>query len=74
METQVHPGPVLDILDQEVGQFKNEGVQFNYAVGSMQGWRDEMEDAHITKPELTKNQSLFAVFDGHGGSEVAEYA
>ena len=33
-----------------------------------------MEDTHIVTPELTKDQSLFAVFDGHGGSHVSEYA
>jgi len=30
-----------------------------------------MEDAHITKAELTADISLFGVFDGHGGKEVA---
>ena len=33
-----------------------------------------MEDTHIVTPKLTKDQSLFAVFDGHGGSHVSEYA
>lgn len=33
-----------------------------------------MEDTHIITPYLTKDQSLFAVFDGHGGSHVSEYA
>jgi len=37
----------------------------------MQGWRLNMEDAHITEPNFTANTSLFAVFDGHGGKEVA---
>jgi len=37
--TARHPGPVLDIKEQETGEFKNEGVKFEYAVGSMQGWR-----------------------------------
>ena len=45
-----------------------------YAVGSVQGWRAEMEDAHFVDMHMTKNQSIFAVFDGHGGSEVANYA
>ena len=37
--TARHPGPVTEILEQEVGEFKNDGVKFQYAVGSMQGWR-----------------------------------
>ena len=44
---------------------------------SMQGWRCGMEDAHICKTiDLPNNQkgSLFGVFDGHGGKEVAQYA
>lgn len=39
----------------------------------MQGWRLNMEDAHICEPTLEKNTSLFAVFDGHGGKEVAVF-
>ena len=44
---------------------------------SMQGWRCNMEDAHIaTGIDLdmkgTKGM-LFGVFDGHGGKEVAEF-
>ena len=37
-----------------------------------------MEDAHILKPSLTQhnaaNVALYAVFDGHGGPEVAQFA
>jgi serine/threonine protein phosphatase PrpC len=43
----------------------------------MQGWRIEMEDSHIANEiSLPQNQKgmLFAVFDGHGGKEVALYA
>jgi serine/threonine protein phosphatase PrpC len=40
----------------------------------MQGWRISMEDAHINEPNFDLNSSLFAIFDGHGGSEVALYA
>eukprot|EP00802_Teleaulax_amphioxeia_P016680 Tamp_16804.p1 GENE.Tamp_16804~~Tamp_16804.p1 ORF type:complete len:408 (-),score=90.36 Tamp_16804:212-1372(-) len=47
-----------------------------YGVSEMQGWRMHMEDAHITKPELSKGcgVGMFAVFDGHGGQEVAKFA
>ena len=49
----------------------------NYAVSHMcgnqliyLGWRIYMEDAHINLPTLPndKKNSLFAVFDGHGGN------
>lgn len=32
-----------------------------------------MEDAHINEACFTEKSSLFAVFDGHGGSEVAKF-
>jgi len=39
----------------------------------MQGWRKSNEDAHITAVDFVPGFSLFAVFDGHGGSEVAKF-
>ena len=39
----------------------------------MQGWRKSNEDAHITAVSLEPGISLFAVFAGHGGREVAKY-
>ena len=45
-------------------------------VAAMQGWRTEMEDAHCLQLDLggpVDDSSLFAVFDGHGGKEVALY-
>lgn len=41
---------------------------------SMQGWRTDQEDAHCCILDFDHNVSLFAVFDGHGGFEVAKYA
>ncbi|KAH3734017.1 hypothetical protein DPMN_040456 [Dreissena polymorpha] len=42
----------------------------------MQGWRMTQEDAHncISDFDPETQTSLFAVYDGHGGSEVAQYA
>jgi serine/threonine protein phosphatase PrpC len=39
----------------------------------MQGWRKTNEDAHVTAINFEPGMSLFAVFDGHGGCEVAKY-
>ncbi len=50
---------------------ENEVLRF--AVSAMQGWRMNMEDAHISLPNLTDSIGLFAVFDGHGGAEVAKF-
>ncbi|CAI2369844.1 unnamed protein product [Moneuplotes crassus] len=48
--------------------------KIRYGVCSMQGWRKTMEDTHIVDTEsLGEGISLFAVFDGHGGTEVSEY-
>lgn len=35
----------------------------------MQGWRVSMEDAHIV--EIKDDEAMFAVFDGHGGKNIA---
>ncbi|XP_063821857.1 uncharacterized protein LOC135071916 isoform X4 [Ostrinia nubilalis] len=40
---------------------------------SMQGWRVNQEDAHNTILDFDVNTSFFAVYDGHGGAEVATY-
>jgi protein phosphatase 1B len=42
---------------------------YTYCHVSMQGWRESMEDSHIINPE--GGLAVFAVFDGHGGDEVA---
>jgi len=59
-----------------------------WGVSCMQGWRDNMEDAHLALPSLgaaarlagarskTKgwdDAALFGVMDGHGGPQVARF-
>lgn len=40
----------------------------------MQGWRKSMEDAHLACLDVVEGEiSVFGVFDGHGGCEVAHY-
>ncbi|KAF7710697.1 protein phosphatase 1G [Silurus meridionalis] len=45
--------------------------KLSYGLAAMQGWRVSMEDAHNCIPELDDETAMFAVYDGHGGEEVA---
>lgn len=38
----------------------------------MQGWRVNQEDAHVAKVDFDGETGFFAVYDGHGGCEVAK--
>ena len=60
-------------------------VPLEFGLSSMQGWRVHMEDAHIAEVHLYATEdngatkldlpghSLYAVFDGHGGTYSAKY-
>jgi len=69
-------GPVPDTaVTHESGQFFADSV--SWAVSHMRGWRDAMEDAHIAQvldASIFPDTALFAVLDGHGGSEVSALA
>ncbi|KAM4597032.1 LOW QUALITY PROTEIN: protein phosphatase 1G [Fundulus diaphanus] len=45
----------------------------SYGFSAMQGWRVSMEDAHNCIPDFDEETAMFAVYDGHGGEEVALY-
>ncbi|KAM3139338.1 hypothetical protein pb186bvf_008558 [Paramecium bursaria] len=69
----IHMGPYLSQPKREKETVTGEGKTVIFAGSEMQGWRNTMEDAHILKADIQEGISLFAVFDGHGGKEVAKY-
>mmetsp|Transcript_2163 Transcript_2163/g.2127 ORF Transcript_2163/g.2127 Transcript_2163/m.2127 type:complete len:426 (+) Transcript_2163:18-1295(+) len=75
-------GVYLSTPNTEINSEEGEGYDIKYAVGEIQGWRKNMEDAHISTTNLAPldhseldgdNVSVFGVFDGHGGKEVAKF-
>merc|ERR1712216_694391 len=69
-------GAFLDkpITDKEC--HVGEAEDLEWACAHMQGWRVSMEDAHQAKTGMAgaPDCSFFGVFDGHGGSMVAQYS
>lgn len=68
-------GAFLDKPKTEKDTVSGNGNGIRYGVSAMQGWRMEMEDAHVcnTSVNFGENYSFFGVFDGHAGSKVAKY-
>jgi serine/threonine protein phosphatase PrpC len=56
--------------DKTKHSFKGTALQFNFAGTEVQGWRLNMEDAHLAITNFDKDPkaALFGVFDGHGGT------
>eukprot|EP00127_Corallochytrium_limacisporum_P006335 Clim_evm46s225 gene=Clim_evmTU46s225 len=61
--------PARDLVEIDKGVITN----YQYGAAGMQGWRKGMEDAHCVKTLCGGKDALLAVFDGHGGKEVAQY-
>ena len=57
-------GIYLSKPNTEKSSDKGENERMLYGVSSMQGWRMNMEDAHIADVDFDQGISLFAVFDG----------
>ena len=51
-----------------------DGPGLSFGTSEMQGWRKNMEDQHVNPVSLDGQLvGFFAVFDGHGGREVAKF-
>lgn len=79
IEVNAGMGAFLDKpkTDKENSQGVAHGAR--YAVASMQGWRIDMEDAHVVKIPMSdeppfSDWSFFAVFDGHAGTKAAQHS
>ncbi|CAF2334493.1 unnamed protein product [Rotaria sp. Silwood2] len=59
------------ICDKDTIEGSNNHLAF--AASSMQGWRMSQEDAHNAILDFDNKTSFFAVYDGHGGAEIALY-
>ncbi|QLG70864.1 hypothetical protein HG535_0A08090 [Zygotorulaspora mrakii] len=64
------------VIDKE--HHSGEDALTAFGCCAMQGWRMSMEDSHIVQPNvLSKSEkdhvALYSIFDGHGGSSVAQF-
>ena len=66
----------LESPNEEISFEEGSNDYIKFVAAQMQGWRINMEDAHIADLQFhpERQQSLFCVFDGHGGKEVALYS
>ena len=70
-------GAYLDSPIKEKNSEKGQNALCKWGLCSMQGWRVDMEDTHITEMVTLSDGTqgmMFGVFDGHGGAPVANYA
>lgn len=67
-------GAFLEKPKTEKTTANGEGFGIRYGVSAMQGWRMEMEDAHVCQTKFAlENHGFFGVFDGHAGPKVSQY-
>lgn len=68
-------GEFLSSANKEKHSEDGENNKIRFGSCGMQGWRKRMEDAHINDISQCNGRfEIFAVFDGHGGKEVAQFA
>lgn len=66
-------GVFLTKCDTMKTRESGKGSQVSFWVCSMRGWRVTMEDTSFVDLSFTPDTSLFCIFDGHGGDEVARF-
>ncbi|CDW77624.1 UNKNOWN [Stylonychia lemnae] len=67
-------GEYLSSPKKDKDSIDGQNTQLRYGACGMQGWRKTMEDAHVTSLDVIEGEiSVFGVFDGHGGCEVARF-
>lgn len=67
-------GAIMSEPDTKCNMDNGQSADIFWSCVSMQGWRIDMEDDHIIQPDFTEDLALFAIYDGHGGSEIAKTA
>ena len=73
--------PIVEKDTEEGIDLQSSSTPVSWAVVDMQGWRKSMEDAHLAQSNVAtaverssdNTAQVYAVFDGHGGSEVARF-
>lgn len=60
------PRPVESVLVE-----RHVGYGFRAAVAEMNGWRTNMEDAHVV--HIREDWAFFGIFDGHGGDACSTF-
>ncbi|CAJ0962649.1 unnamed protein product, partial [Mesorhabditis belari] len=66
-------GAYLSCPETAKDSIEGQNGRLRFAATSMQGWRVSQEDAHNCLEDLIDGWSMFSVYDGHGGCEVAQY-
>lgn len=67
-------GTYLTVPVTTKNPFDGENDKMKFGGCHMQGWRTSQEDAAIHEMDLGDGNALFAVFDGHGSNEIAEFS
>jgi serine/threonine protein phosphatase PrpC len=63
-------GPYLTVPKKEKDSQDGENNGLKFGACGMQGWRNTMEDSHISIFNIIPEVHLFGVFDGHGGKNL----